>query len=95
MMKHKNFCELSKEDRAAYLKELSEVDIRTVVEEDLVDIAEVMIDTSLPVQERVIQYMDQIKNPYCYKSHGMIVKIGFSGTKKLEDCLAESIAMQG
>ena len=76
------------------LKKLSEVDIRTVNAKDLVDIGDVRINQELPVKERVLDYIRQVKNPYCYISHGVVVKIGFSGTRKLEECLSACISRE-
>ncbi|MDD4494213.1 MAG: hypothetical protein PHV32_07675 [Eubacteriales bacterium] len=69
------------------LKKLSEVDIKTVNKDDLIDINTVTINTDLPIKERVKDYIRQIKNPYCYLDHGVIVKISFSGNKNFEECL--------
>ena len=69
------------------LEKLKNVDIKTVKKEDLVDISTVKINTNLPVKERVEDYIRQIKNPYCYLDHGVIVKLTFSGNKDMEECL--------
>ena len=69
------------------LEKLKNVDIKTVKKEDLVDISTVKINTNLPVKERVEDYIRQIKNPYCYLDHGVIVKLTFSGDKDMEECL--------
>lgn len=72
------------------LKELSGVDIRTVQKEKLVDIKEVKIDTKKCQKERIIDYLRQIKNPYCFKCNGIIVKTNFSDKEiTLEDRLSE------
>ena len=76
------------------LKRMAAVDIRTVNPEELVDIESVKINQELPVEERVKDYVRQIKNPYCYISHGTIVKIGFSGNRTLEECLAACVSME-
>ena len=34
---------------------------------ELVDIRDVVIDRTLPVEERIKSYVEQIKNPYCFK----------------------------
>ena len=73
------------------MKELSEVDVRTIDPAELVDIESVHIRTDLPERERVLDYLNQIKNPYCYLYHGMIVKVSFSGKRKLEDCLKDCL----
>ena len=85
---------MKKEILPADLREMAAVDIRTVNPEELVDMKNVKINPNLPVKERVADYINQIRNPYCYKSHGVVVKISFSGTKKLEDCLGACISME-
>lgn len=76
------------------LRELREIDIRSVNPAELVDIEDVCIRTDLPVEERLRDYISQIKNPYCYRSHGVTVKISFAGKRKLEDCLMSCIEME-
>lgn len=85
---------MKKEILPAELREMAAVDIRAVNPEELVDMESVKINTDLPVKERVADYISQIRNPYCYKSHGVVVKISFSGTKKLEECLGACISME-
>lgn len=67
------------------LKEMSEVDVRTVDKDTLVDVEGVHIQTDLPQKERIADYLRQIKNPYCYLSHGVAVKISFTGKCTLEE----------
>lgn len=74
------------------LKEMSEVDVHTVDKNTLVDVADVHIRTDLPKEERMIDYIRQIKNPYCYLSNGIVVKISFAGKDTLEQCLSRCIA---
>ena len=64
---------------------LTEVDIRTVDKDTLVDVGDVRINMNLPVEEKIKDYIRQIKNPYCFLSNGVVVKIRFSGDRKLED----------
>ena len=76
------------------LKEMAQIDISTVDPSELVDIESVKIKKELPVSERIKDYVSQIKNPYCYVSHGVIVKIIFSGERKLEECLQSCISVE-
>lgn len=69
------------------LSNMKEVDIRTVDTSTLKDISDVVIDQEKPVTEKIASYIDQIGNPYCYKSHGVVVKINFAGERRLEDCI--------
>ena len=73
------------------LKAMSEVDIRTVDRSTLGDAESVNINTELSTEERISDYIRQIKNPYCYLYKGMVVKISFSGKRKLEDCMKDSL----
>ena len=76
------------------LKEMARIDISTVDPSELVDIESVKIKKELPVSKRIKDYVSQIKNPYCYVSHGVIVKIIFSGERKLEECLQSCISVE-
>ncbi len=73
------------------LEEMKNVDVKTVDKETLVDISTVEIDTSLPPVERIVDYIRQIKNPYCYLDHGMVVKISFAGKRSMEEALRHYI----
>ena len=64
---------------AAQLKEMAQIDIHTVEKESLVSAEDVQIHTELSDRERLEDYIRQIKNPYCYLSNGVIVKISFAG----------------
>lgn len=75
------------------LKEMAEVDIRTVDMNTLVDIEQIEIQTELPQEERIADYIRQIKNPYCYRSHGVAVKISFTGKCTLEESLGRCISL--
>lgn len=45
---------------------------------DLVDIRDVKIDRTLPTEERVKSYVEQIKNPYCFRVGDVKVHISYS-----------------
>lgn len=70
------------------LKEMADIDIRSVSRESLVDIKDVKIDIKKERKERVLEFLKQIKNPYCFICNGMIVKMNFSKDgETLEDRL--------
>lgn len=67
---------------------LKNIDVRTADPAALVDIRDVCVDTGLPRRERLLDYMRQIKNPYCYKHGKTIIKVKFADTDAtLEDQL--------
>lgn len=85
---------VTREEARELLKELEvmkNVDVRTVDKSTLVDISTVEIDTSLPPVERIVDYIRQIKNPYCYLDNGMVVKISFAGKRSMEEALRHYI----
>ena len=70
------------------LQEMKNVDVRSVDLESLIDINAVSINTSLPREDRLLDYIAQIVNPYCFRCGKTVVKIGFSDTgATLEDRL--------
>ncbi len=56
---------------------LRSVDIRSVDKKSLVDLNSVRIDESKPVQERVLSFLQQIKNPYCFRIGDVAVKVNY------------------
>lgn len=64
-----------------------------VEDTSLVDIKDVVINTDMPVVDRVQDYIKQIKNPYCYLDHGIKVRICFSGKRLFEECLKSAVTI--
>ena len=60
---------------------------------ELVDIRDVVIDKSLPLEERVRSYVEQIKDPYCFKVGDVVVRVSYAGKdKSLTDSFTSMIA---
>lgn len=71
---------------AADIEAMQNVDIRTVDRDSLRDIRDVTVHTELPKEERVLDFIRQIGNPYCYRHGKFVVKISFADTDiTLED----------
>ena len=47
----------------------------------LVDIRDVQIDHSLPVEERMRSYVEQIRNPYMFKVGDTVVRVSYANTQ--------------
>lgn len=58
---------------------LRKVDVRTVDPDTLVDIKELDIDKTLPREQRMAEFVRQVKNPYCFKVGKVAVSVGYSG----------------
>lgn len=79
----RQYNELWKVERGVYtlsIEEMKNVDVRTVQREELTDIREVEISKTKKREGQVKDYLEQIKNPYCYRYGEYIVKIGFEDT---------------
>lgn len=59
---------------------MKNTDIALINKDELVDISEVKINSDLSKKERIIDYINQIKNPYCFKCGGVTVKMSFADT---------------
>ena len=56
----------------------------------LVDIQDVSVDPNLPKEERIAEFVRQIKNPYCFKCGKFTVRAQFAPDgPSLEDCLKQ------
>ena len=68
------------------LDAMKNVDIRTVDPDSLCDIQNVKVNQELPKRERILDFIYQIKNPYCYRYGKYVVKVSFTeGDVTLED----------
>lgn len=60
---------------------------------ELVDIRDVVIDKKLTPEERVKSYVEQIKDPYCFKVGDVVVRVSYAGKDKtLTDSFTSMIA---
>ncbi len=56
--------------------------------EELVDIRDVTVNRELPKEERIADFVSQIKNPYLFKCGKYTVKASFSENgQTLEECI--------
>ena len=71
------------------LAEMKETDIRTVDVDDLVELSSVHTDPGQSKFERILSYIIQIKNPYCFRIGKIAIKTRYANKgKTLEEGLA-------
>lgn len=76
--------------KAIEFEEMKKVDIRTVELNILEDLDKIDVDKSLTKEERLLDFITKIKNPFCFICNGMVVKTSYSNTKdSLEDKLVQ------
>lgn len=61
---------------------MKSVGSETINKEDLVDIREVKIDGSLSTEDKIKSYVEQIKNPYCFKVGSVVVRVSYAGKQE-------------
>ena len=72
------------------LEQMKNVDIRTVDPNTIIDSQDIVINTDLPVPERMADYMRQCGNVYFMKVGNIIVKMAYSDTTKtINDCFED------
>lgn len=57
--------------------EMSQSEIEKIVKTGLVDIRGIKIDTSLSPEQRMLDYLEQVKNPYCFLCGDSAVRVRF------------------
>lgn len=60
---------------------MEQVNVNTVDRSQLIDIRNVVIDTTKPCKDRINGFIEQIGNPYCYLDDGIVVEIGYANTQ--------------
>ncbi|WP_276891345.1 DUF6870 family protein [Eisenbergiella massiliensis] len=53
----------------------------SIADEQLVDIRDVKIDRTLPTEERIRSFVEQIRDPYKFKVGDVVVKVSFANTQ--------------
>lgn len=71
----------------------SDTESRPIDRDSLVDIRDVTIRTELPKRERLLDFIRQIGDPYCYRHGKYVVRVSFTDTDvTLEERLTDYIA---
>lgn len=73
------------QDKIEKCKDMSLSDVNI---EEVDDITSIKIDKRKSSNERLLDFLIKVKNPYIFKFNGRLIKIGFSNTSKTaDDCL--------
>ena len=73
------------------LDKMSRMEPGDLVLEELSELTDIVIDDSLTVEERALALLRQTKNPYFYRYDGIIVTIGDSDKRALEEFLSQCL----
>ena len=68
-------------------------DLKSINPDDIPDINELKIDKRKSREDSILDYLNQVENPYVFKINGHLVKIGFSNSDKTaDDCLTNVLS---
>ena len=62
------------------LDAMSQLELKQINRAELVDIRSVQIDTNLTAEQRMLSYLEQIKNPYFFMCDDTAVQVRFEHT---------------
>lgn len=57
---------------------IKSVELKKADVEELVDIRDVQIDSSLSTEDKIKSYVAQIRDPYCFKVGSVVVRVSYS-----------------
>ena len=67
-----------------------DIPVNKICIDDVDEISNIRIDKRKSSNERILDFLNSVKNPYAFKVNGRIVKISFSITEKTsDDCLTD------
>ena len=70
------------------LKRCREIPLDEVNPDDVDETTDIKIDKRKSSNERILDFLNKVKNPYIFKVKGKLVRIRFSDTDKTaDDCL--------
>lgn len=62
--------------------------VNTINIEDFADLKSLTVDKAKPKQERLKQFIENVKNPYAVRVGDILVQIEFAGGKVFSDALS-------
>ncbi len=70
------------------LKKCRKISLDEVNQDEVDEITDIKIDKRKSSNERILDFLNKVKNPYIFKVKGKLVRIRFSDTNKTaDDCL--------
>lgn len=76
------------------LFEMSQVEIEKINPSTLANIENIAINQTLPHKEKILSFIRQMGNPYCFVSGGVPVRVCFAGEdKKLSQSLVNYFSL--
>ena len=79
---------MTKEQLLNKVESCKNIKLEEVNPNEIDDIKDIKIDKRKPSNDRILDFLNTVKNPYIFKVNGRLVQIIFSDTDKTaDDCL--------
>jgi glutaredoxin len=70
------------------LEAMKNISVESVSRSDLIDLQTVSVSKALTHEERIAEFIRQLKSPYCFIAGKHIVKVGYSENgPTIEECV--------
>ena len=74
------------------IESMKQISIKECDKEQLVDLLSIAIDVERSKQERMLDYLRQVKNPYYFKVGDVAVRLVFDeGGRSFQECMEELV----
>ena len=74
------------------IESMKQISIKECDKEQLVDLLSIAIDVERSKQERMLDYLRQVKNPYYFKVGDVAVRLVFDeGGRSFQECMKELV----
>lgn len=60
---------------------LKQIDVCEIDKNELVNIKDICVDTKKPLSDRISEFVEKVKNPYCFRVGDIAVKVEFEKTE--------------
>ncbi len=60
---------------------LKQIDICEIDKNELVNIKDICVDTKKSLSDRISEFVEKVKNPYCFRVGDIAVKVEFENTE--------------
>ena len=74
------------------IENMKQISIKECDKEQLTDLSSVLIDNEKSKEERILDYLRQVKNPYYFKVDDVAVRLVFEeGGRSFQQCMEELV----
>lgn len=75
------------------INKCKDIELSSISLDDVDELTDIKIDKRKSSNERILDFLNNVKNPYVFKYKGRLVKYSFSdNSKSADDCLSDLLS---